>query len=411
MTAGLRSLHHPLMSLEWGGAFLSPASWSWKMRLSAFITEHMEAILQEWEDFARTVSIPGKPMDAKGLRNHASLMLAAMAKDLETEQTAQQQLEKSQGHAPENTAETAAESHALTRLTAGFTIDQMVSEYRALRASVLKLWMRTLTTDSVCEMQDMLRFNEAIDQAMTESIASYTRAAQASRDIFLGILGHDLRTPLGAILLASDVLLRTDDLGQRATKLSARIYSSVKRANRIVGDLLDFTRSHLGHGIPVQVEEIDLVPVCEQIVDEASTFHLDADITLATCDSAAGRFDAARVEQVFSNLISNAVHHGDRKSPIAVSIESTEEEVIFSVLNQGQPIPADVLPTIFNPLQRYTLIGEAGQSPNGGLGLGLHIASEIVDAHQGQIQVKSDSAGTRFTVRLPKFALIRPEKT
>lgn len=372
------------------------------MRLSAFITEQMEPILQEWEDFARTVNIPGKQMDSKGLRNHASLMLAAMAQDLETVQTAKQQFDKSQGNAPSNVTETAAESHALTRLTAGFTIDQMVSEYRALRASVLKQWMATLTRDSTHEMQDMLRFNEAIDQAITESVASYTRAAQTSRDIFLGILGHDLRTPLGAILLASDVLLRTDDLGQRATKLSARIYSSVKRANRIVGDLLDFTRSHLGHGIPVQLEQVDLVQICEQIVDEASTFHLDADIMLVTCKSAVGNFDASRIEQVFSNLISNAVHHGDRKSPISVSLECADEHVVFSVLNQGPPMPKDVLQTIFQPLQRYADHGEAGQPVSGGLGLGLHIASEIVEAHKGQIEVESDSAGTRFTVRLPK---------
>jgi signal transduction histidine kinase len=373
------------------------------MRLSAFIIEHMEPILQEWEDFARTVEIPGVPMDSKGLRNHASLMLAAMAQDLETEQTAKQQVNKAQGNAPVQAEETAAESHALTRLTAGFTIDQMVSEYRALRASVLKQWMATLTSDSTHEMRDMLRFNEAIDQAIAESIASYTRAAQTSRDIFLGILGHDLRTPLGAILLASEVLLRTDDLGERANKLSARVYSSVKRANRIVADLLDFTRAHLGHGIPVQFEQVDLVPISEQIVDEAATFHLDADIKLVTCDSAVGAFDASRIEQVFSNLISNAVHHGDKQSPVSVSVECAEDELIFTVHNQGRPIPEDVLPTIFHPLQRYTSRGDSGQPASGGLGLGLHIASEIVEAHQGQIEVESGASGTTFTVRLPKL--------
>lgn len=375
------------------------------MRLAAFITEHMEPILQEWEDFARTVKIPGTPLDSKGLRNHASLMLEAMAQDLETEQTAKQQVEKSHGNAPAHIAETAAESHALTRLTAGFTIDQMVSEYRALRASVLKQWMATLTADSTHDMRDMLRFNEAIDQALAESVASYTRAAQASRDIFLGILGHDLRTPLGAILLASDVLLRAEDLEERATKLSARIYSSVRRANRIVEDLLDFTRVHLGHGIPIQAEQVDLVPLCEQIVEEAAAFHLNADITLATCESAVGAFDAARVEQVFSNLISNAVHHGDKKSPISISIECVGNDVVFSVHNYGLPIPEDLLPTIFQPLQRYTLCEGPGQPASGGLGLGLHIVSEIVKAHKGTIEVDTGLSGTTFTVRMPKTVI------
>lgn len=373
------------------------------MRLSAFITEHMEPILQEWEDFARTVDTPGPPMDSKGLRNHASLMLAAIAKDLTTEQTARQQVDKSHGNAPAHVEETAAESHALTRLTAGFTIEQMVSEYRALRASVLKQWMATLTPDSTHDMRDMLRFNEAIDQAVAESVASYTHAAQASRDIFLGILGHDLRTPLGAILLASEVLLRTDDLGERATKLSARIYSSVKRANRIVGDLLDFTRVHLGHGIPIKVEQVDLVPICEQIVDEAATFHLGADFTLVTCESAVGAFDASRIGQVFSNLISNAVHHGDKESPVSISVMCADNGVVFSVHNQGPPIPKDLLPSIFRPLERYEPGEKSGHPASGGLGLGLHIASEIVEAHKGKIAVESGPAGTTFTVWLPKF--------
>lgn len=373
------------------------------MRLAAFIIEHMEPILQEWEDFARTVVTAGPPMDSKGLRNHVSIMLAAIAEDLITEQTAKQQVDKSHDNAPAHVEETAAESHAVKRLTAGFTIDQMVSEYRALRASVLKQWMETLTPDSTHDMRDMLRFNEAIDQAVTESVASYTRAAQASRDIFLGILGHDLRTPLGAILLASEVLLRTDDLGERATKLSARIYSSVKRANRIVGDLLDFARVHLVHSIPIQVEQVDLVPICEQIVDEAATFHLDADITLVTCESAMGAFDASRIEQVFSNLISNAVHHGDKKSPVSINVRCADNGVIFSVHNQGSPIPKDLISSIFRPLERYEPGEKSEHLASGGLGLGLHIASEIVEAHKGKIAVESGPAGTTFTVWLPKF--------
>lgn len=372
------------------------------MRLSSFITTHMESILQEWEDFARTLVISGPPMDSKGLRDHASLMLKTIAQDLKTEQTAQQQVEKSHGKAPRGTYDTAAEFHALTRLTAGFTIDQMVSEYRALRASVLKHWMATPLADSTHNMLDMLRFNEAVDQAMAESVASYTRAAQTSRDIFLGILGHDLRTPLGAILLASDVLLRTDDLGARATKLSARIYSSVRRANRIVTDLMDFTRVHLGQGIPIQAERVDLVPICEQIIDEAATFYPNAEIVAATCIAAVGDFDAPRIEQVFSNLISNAVHHGEKQSPVSVSLECAESEVVFSVHNQGSPIPENVLPTIFQPMERYASRGDSGQSASGGLGLGLHIASEIVEAHKGKIEVESGTAGTLFTVRLPK---------
>jgi signal transduction histidine kinase len=372
------------------------------MRLSRFITEHMEAILQEWEDFARTLNVPTEPLSRDELRDHAGAMLEAIAADLETEQTPEQQIDKSKGKGNTNEHETAAQEHALTRLTAGFTLNQLVSEFRALRASVLRQWMSSVNPHSPHEIEDMVRFNEAIDQALCESIARYAEAAEASRDMFLGILGHDLRTPLGAILLAADVLLRTDELGAKATKLSSRIYTSVKRANRIVSDLLDLTRSQLGGGIPVYRDAHDLAPICEQIVDEASTFHPESEITLLVTGSALGQFDAARIEQVFSNLISNAVHHGDKVSPVSVILEGLEKDVVFSVHNYGAPIPEDVLPLIFHPLERYSQSPSVHQSSRGGLGLGLYIASQIVNAHRGRIDVVSDNGGTKFTVRLPK---------
>ena len=111
------------------------------MRLSSFIDENIEPILQSWEDFARTIITPGKPLDSEALRDHAAHMLRAVVNDLRTTQTEQQQLDKSQGHGPSSVSQTAAETHAVTRLMAGFTLDQMVSEYRALRTSVLSLWM------------------------------------------------------------------------------------------------------------------------------------------------------------------------------------------------------------------------------------------------------------------------------
>ncbi|MFO3661455.1 RsbRD N-terminal domain-containing protein, partial [Pseudomonas amygdali] len=164
------------------------------MRLSGFILENIEPIVLEWTDFARTMSTLGEPLDTKELRDHAEQMLRAIATDLRTDQSSQQQVEKSQGQVVSQ-EETAAKSHAITRLMSGFTIDQVVSEFRALRASVIKQWMMRATSDTQQQMEDMIRFNEAIDQALAESISSYTGAVQASRNIFLGILGHDLRTP------------------------------------------------------------------------------------------------------------------------------------------------------------------------------------------------------------------------
>jgi signal transduction histidine kinase len=371
------------------------------MRLSGFILDNIEPIVQEWEDFARTIATPGESLDTAALRDHAEQMLRAIAADLRTAQSANEQVQKSHGQtgAP---GDTAAKTHAMTRLMSGFTIDQLVSEFRALRASVIKLWMRQEKATTDIPIDDMIRFNESIDQSLAESISSYTKGVQASRNIFLGILGHDLRTPLNAILLGADVLLRTNNLDPRPTKIASRIYSSVKRASKIVGDLLDFTRSQIGPGIPLTKDFIDISPVCLRIVDESRMVHPEADIRLTSVDRVVGMFDGARLEQVFSNLIGNAIQHGDGRDPVSVTLEASDDTLQFSVHNTGSPIPEKVLPFIFNPMGRYAPEKVTNYGPYSSLGLGLFIASQIVEAHGGRIDVSSEAdSGTRFVVFIP----------
>lgn len=378
------------------------------MRLSDFITQNLEPILQDWEDFARTIETPGAPLDTAALRDHAEQMLRAIALDLRTKQSAEEQLAKAHGNAPSNSAETPAETHAVTRLMAGFTIDQMASEYRALRASVLSQWSKQFKTGTPLVVDDMTRFHEAIDQALAESIASYSRAVEVSRNIFLGILGHDLRTPLGAILLGADVLRRSEEIGTKATRISSQIYTSVKRASQIVGDLLDLTRCQMGPGIPVKKKPMDLLPLCERIVDELRTFHPAANIIFQTKSACDGEFDGARMEQVISNIVSNAVRHGDNQQPVTVTLDICEGNVMFSVHNSGPPIADDVLPFIFNPMGRFSQHSVIDHGPSEGLGLGLFIASEIVASHNGVIDVISNhESGTTFIVKIPTLA---PEK-
>lgn len=372
------------------------------MRLSDFILKNLEPILQAWEDFAKTIEVPGKALDSRALRDHAEQMLHAIVLDMRTNQSAQEQIAKAQGNAPTDNRETAAETHAVTRLMAGFTLDQMVSEYRALRTSVVGQWLGQMKGGAALEVDDMTRFNEAIDQALAESIARYSSAVQASRTVFLGILGHDLRTPLGAILLGADVLRRSDDLDPRKTKIASGIYTSVRRASQIVGDLLDLTRCQMGPGIPVKKELIDLTPLCTRMVEEIRAFHPLAQILYSAGPSARGAFDGARIEQVISNLLSNAVQHGDLQFPIEVSLKPTDDGVVFSVHNRGEPVPAEILPFIFNPMERFSVSTTGGLGPTAGLGLGLYIASEIVTAHSGTIDVTSDSTrGTTFLVKVP----------
>lgn len=373
------------------------------MRLAAFVDENFEHILQEWERFARTIDTPGKQLDPETLGDHAAGILRTVVADLRTRQSTWQRTEESKRHRHFVDSQTSAESHAATRLHCGFTLGQMISEYRALRASVLKLWMAEIETGTDFETDDVVRFNEAIDIALAESVAGYSTAVEASRNIFLGILGHDLRGPLNAIMLGVVAINRMPHQSEKLGRICSMIQTSVDRATRIVGDLLDFTRSQQASGIPITRDEIDLVPICRCIVDEVQCSHPDAQIRLEASPSATGWFDGSRLEQVFANLITNAVRYGAPCSEITVSLETTSSEVIFAVHNYGPPISADKLSLIFNPMERHSQQVQDEIGPLAGLGLGLFIAAEITSGHDGFIDVTSNTEeGTKFVVRLPR---------
>jgi len=164
--------------------------------LPNFIRNNTEPILADWETFARGLPL-GDAMDIAALRDHAREMLGVIAADLSAPQTPTQQADKAKGlsDAAGRQSQTAAQAHGAGRAGSGFTVEQMVAEFRALRASVIRLWTRRQPQAGLSELQDMIRFNEAIDQAIAESIGTYTREVRQSKDRFLTILGHDLRTP------------------------------------------------------------------------------------------------------------------------------------------------------------------------------------------------------------------------
>jgi signal transduction histidine kinase len=372
------------------------------MRLADFILENIEPILQQWEDFAKTMTPAANGMDSVALRDHAGQMLLAIAADLRTAQSVKARIAKSHGKASPSRDATPAETHADIRYSSGFTIAQVIAEYRALRTSVLVLWMSSDAASKEHEISDIVRFNEAIDQSLAESVVSYADAVDAARNVFLGILGHDLRSPLGAILLSADVLLRTGDLPPKPTINVSRIYTSVKRSIKIVGDLLDFTRTHSGVGIPVRMDSEDLALACEGMVEEARAYNPDRQIVLQSEPSLPGQFDRSRMEQVIANLIGNAVEHGEAGTPITVSLKSDEGIAALTVHNVGRPIDESARNSLFNPMVRHLQSGNAEYGAGAGLGLGLYIASAIVDAHHGSIEFESMAgSGTTFTVRIP----------
>jgi signal transduction histidine kinase len=376
------------------------------MRLADFIDENPDPILAEWVDFAATCGPVGMTMDLAGLRDHALDMLNAIVRDLRTPQTAAQQSEKAKGNAPALVADgdTAAEVHGAGRAESGFSVVEMVSEYRALRASVIRLWTKANGSLTGADLDDLQRFNETIDQALAESTGRYTEDVDRAKEMFIAILGHDLRTPLAAVIMGSQFMLDTGELREPHLTLTTRIGRSARRMERMVADLLDFTRGRLGAGVPINREDVDLATVIRQAVEEIAIAEPQAVVQFTATGEMRGMWDAARISQVVANLLSNAVQHGAPRTLISVTAQGEPADVVFRVHNYGPPIPPTELRMLFSPFKRFQS-GTPVRADVTNLGLGLYIAERIVDSHGGTIDVRSSAeAGTLFTIRLPRLS-------
>lgn len=367
---------------------------------AAFLRDNAEEILRTWDDFASTVQHEGIELDLKGLRDHAAQILDAIADDMDQPQTATQQIAKSRGEvsALAGSGDTAAQTHADTRIDAGFSIGAMITEYRALRASVLRLWSQRWQRAELHDIEQITRFNEAIDQAIAESVSRYTLQTKNANDLFIGVLGHDIRNPLGTILMATEYLVRS---GRVDTTAAKPIRQSVERIRVLTEQVLDVTRGQTGTPMPIQRTLLNVADIAANIVLETRIRHPDANLELQVeTGEFNGEWDGGRLGQLFSNLLANAVQYGARQMPIVLRLSRCEDEVRVEVRNQGQVIaPAD-RNRIFDALARGTFGEERRRTE--GLGLGLYICKEIALAHGGSIDVTSGEVeGTSFRVRLP----------
>ena len=373
------------------------------MSLSRFITENMEEIVQEWQAFAMTMEPAASTMSALALRDHAKPILLAIAKDLESTQTAVAQSDKSKGLAPLAIRETAAATHGALRHVSGFDLNQLGAEYRALRASVIRLWTHKQPTkmDSAV-VEDMIRFNEAVDQAVAESTARYAAELALSRDTFMAILAHDLRSPLSAIRMLSQ-LLENSATTEGARKQAGQIQRSAKEMGGMIRDLLEYTRTQLGKGIPITRAACNIAAICREAVEEVRSGHPGREFLLDVPQDLVGLVDSARLRQALSNLLNNAVQHGEADSSIELAVRADSSWIALEVKNQGEPIPAESLQVIFDPLVQLSDDSAVKlKAPSTNLGLGLFIAREVALGHGGAIDVKSNRQdGTIFTIRLP----------
>jgi hypothetical protein len=371
------------------------------MRLAEFIRQDMEAILAEWEAFAATLLPAAAGMTALALRDHAQHILEAVAKDLTTPQTREAQSEKSKGRAPKvaGAPETAAETHALLRARTGFDINQLVAEYRALRASVLRRWMDAGPLDQP-GMEDLIRFNEAIDQAVAESVGHFDAQVEQTRNLLLGMLGHDMRSPLNTILATSSYLAALN-AGEQVSVSADRLIRSGAAMQALLDDLVDFNRTKLGLGVKVVPSDIDLAAVVTDELEQLRGAHPSRRIELSASGDSGGRWDGARLQQLVRNLVSNAIRYGSPDTAVRVALRGEEAEVRVEVTNSGLTIDPSALSQLFDPLKRGAAYGDSHDAW-GGLGLGLFIVREIARAHGGEVEARSDGGETTFAVRLPR---------
>ncbi|MBA3597716.1 MAG: HAMP domain-containing histidine kinase [Methylibium sp.] len=369
-----------------------------------FIIENIDEIVEEFMEFARTTSPAAAQLEPQALRDHSKVVLEAVAQDMDTVQSGESKHQKSLGAADEavfSHVKRTAQLHAQHRFDQAFSLLEMVSEYRALRAAVIRRWTEALGSADATQLGELTRFGEAMDEGMTEAISWYFRRLEESRNLLIGVLGHDLRSPLGAVGMSAEYLLRSDRLQGNELRAVARIMSSSKRMGGYVNDLLDFAQTLLGEGLSISRAPVDLAALCQDVAEEVRAAHPSATVLVEALGHPSGQWDDARLSQLVSNLVTNAILHGDSLKPVTVMLTEADGAASLTVHNEGAPIPEGELPRLFQPLMQ----ARTGPEQNGGssgLGLGLYIARVIAVAHWGTISVESTAeAGTSFTVRLP----------
>ena len=214
----------------------------------------------------------------------------------------------------------------------------------------------------------------------------------------MGIVSHDLRNPLNAIMLSAAILTRKHSLADDAMRTVVRIQNAADRATQLVADLLDLTQARLGGGIPVQPAPADLHALLRTATDEVEAAHPSRHIEIVEERGLTGSWDAARLSQVLQNLVTNALKYSPPDSVVRITTGRVNDDTVVRVHNDGPPIAPEKLEAIFEPFQRAGQTDRVSRS----VGLGLFIARQIVEAHHGTLGVTSTADdGTEFTIRLP----------
>lgn len=240
--------------------------------------------------------------------------------------------------------------------------------------------------------------NARLESRITDATLLQSLAVEDAelREQFIAVLGHDLRNPLGGLAGGTNILTQMHD-DPKSVRVLRLMSESINRMGGLIDNLMDFARGRLGGGIGIQLSSGKRIePTLAQVVNELKTGHPDRNIEMRFDLPGPVNVDHARIAQMFSNLLGNAITHGSEERPIVVEATVDDGDFLLAVANGGEPIPQAAMDRLFQPFYR----GEVRPSMQG-LGLGLYIASQIAQAHGGRIDVTSNETETKFTFQMP----------
>src|SRR5277367_2172761 len=278
------------------------------MHLSEFINLNSERIVRDWEDFAKTLA-SGEHLPRWILRDHASAILTFITQEMETAHRMQEQTKTT----AEDALQRVSAAHAALRVESGFDLAEVIAEYRSLGRCVLTMWRASEPADFSRGAEEITEFVKVLDESLGAAVSAYEQRETQYRDLFLGILGHDLRNPINAISFSA-INLASSDLDETQRLSLTRILNSTARLGSMVNDVLDFARGRLGSTMPLNLVAANLATLVREVVDEVRTACPDSSISFSTTGELDGHWDTERLKQAISNLLLNAVQHGTGKT-------------------------------------------------------------------------------------------------
>lgn len=369
------------------------------MRLPEFVRANIEAILTAWEKELNHGDSSGTPMELDARRDLTRKILLEIATELEKAGAVHFDV-------PGQLADTevAPSNHGGQRLASGYSLLQLQTEYRILRSVVVSEWMKVRHSWLQQEIADMAHFHAALDRALGESTNAYVAGLDRSRDIFVGVLGHDLRGPVNTALLSIRLLEMDPQLSEQSRAAALRTERSVRQMHELAAELLEFVTSHFGRPRPLSLSDVSMSRICEEAIGDAQMLSPDRRFVARLDDNTMGCWDGHRLRQAVYNLLRNAVEHGAVDAPIGITTRGDKGSVSVEIHSQGDPIPPGSLARVFDPFAQASS-GEADMKIQGSIGLGLFIVRDVARMHGGSVSVTSTSEdGTTFRIEVPRNA-------